>query len=76
MEPEFMTQPLIIRKKKSVSLTKEERKSLKNFIKKFTTKLDCAEAIGIHRSVLDKVILSGTGAPETVQSIRLALGDQ
>lgn len=75
METDFMEQATT-RKRKSEALSKEDRKLFSSYVKKFHTKMDCAEAIGIHRSVLDKVILSGSGAPETIEKIRLVLSNQ
>lgn len=60
-------------KRKSVALTKEEMTALKQFAKTFRTGVECAEAIGIHRNILDRVLLVGSGSPETIEKIRLAI---
>ena len=62
------------RKKKSEPLTKDELAALKAYCKGFHTIIDCAEAIGIGRVVLDRVILVGSGSPETISKIREAIG--
>lgn len=67
-------QTVTTRKRKSEPLTKEEYQALKQYRKKFHTAVDCAEAIGITREVLDRVLLAGSGSPETVEKIRAAIG--
>ncbi len=62
-----------IRRKRSVKLTKEEFKRLKEYAKSFDTSTDCAEAIGISREVLFKVSLVGSGSPGTIEKIRKVL---
>ena len=62
------------RKKKSEPLSQDEWKSLKQYRKGFHTEMDCAEAIGITREALGRVILLGRSSPETVTKIRTALG--
>lgn len=66
-----MTQPA--RKPRSVPLTREERKSLKEFRKTFDTEVACAIAIGIDRTVLNAVMLRGSGSVESIQKIRSAI---
>jgi len=60
-------------KRKSEALTRDEMTALKQFAKGFRTTVECAEAIGIHRAVLDRVLIVGSGAPETVEKIRAAI---
>jgi predicted DNA-binding protein (UPF0251 family) len=60
-------------KRKSEALTKEEFTALKQYAKKFRTGVECAETIGIHRAVLDRVLLAGSGAPETIEKIRIVI---
>lgn len=64
-----------IANKKSESLTRPERKALKEYRKGFITDVACAGAIGIDRNVLVRIMLSGSGAPSTVEKIRLAIGE-
>lgn len=59
-----------ITKKKSESLTRAERKSLREYRKQFDTDVACAGAIGIDRNVLVRVMLAGSGAPDTIERIR------
>lgn len=61
------------RKRKSEPLTREEQAALKKYCNGFHTAIDCAEAIGISREVLGRVLLVGSGAPETIEKIRAAL---
>lgn len=58
------------RKRKSEKLTKEEFQSLKKYVRTFPTIVDAAFAIGIHRNVLDMVLLKGSGSPETIGLVR------
>lgn len=58
------------RKRRSVPLTKDERKALLKYIHSFPTKIDAALAIGISRPTLDLVIIRGTGNSDTVGLIR------
>jgi hypothetical protein len=62
-----------IRKRKSEPLNKEERKALKNYRKQFETEVACAIAIGVDRTVLNAVMLRGSGSPDTISKIREAL---
>jgi hypothetical protein len=52
------------RKRKREILTKEELASLKKFVNSFPTVVDAAYEIGIHRNVLDAVLIKGSGSPE------------
>lgn len=60
-------------KRKSEALTKDEISALKQFAKGYRTTVECAEVIGIHRAVLDRVLIVGSGAPETIEKIRAAI---
>lgn len=60
-------------KRKSIVLSSEEFASLKKYATQFNTGIECAESIGIHRNVLDRVLIVGSGSPETVDKIRIAL---
>lgn len=62
--------PQSIRKPRSESLTRAEWKSLKGYRKGFETEVACAISIGIDRTVLNAVLLKGSGSPETIQKIR------
>lgn len=59
-----------VRERRSVKLTKDEHKALKAFRKTFDTLTECAMAFPIDRTVLGKVLLSGSGAPKTIEIIR------
>ena len=62
-------------KRKSIALTTEEVAALKQYAEKFNTVIECAEKTGIHRNVLDRVLIVGSGSPEKIEMIRLALQD-
>jgi hypothetical protein len=61
------------RRRKRDVLTKDEHKSLLKYVKTFPTIIDAACAIGIHRNVLDLVMIKGSGSPETISKIKAAL---
>jgi hypothetical protein len=66
----------VMKKKKggaSVSLTKDEIRQLKKFCAGFDTEVKCALEIGIDRNVLNRVRMFGSGSPETIAKIRLAI---
>lgn len=60
---------------KTVALTKEEQKKLKAYRGRFYTEVDCAISIGIDRLVLNRVMLVGSGAPKSIEKIRIVLQD-
>lgn len=59
-----------VRERRSVKLTKDEQSALKKFRKQFDTLTECAMQFPIDRTVLGKVLLSGSGAPKTIEIIR------
>jgi len=61
------------RRRKSVSLTKDEWNGLKKYRKGFNTEIECALSIGVDRNVLNNVLLKGTGAPDSIEKIRAKL---
>lgn len=63
----------MVRKRKSVALTTTEFSALKKYAKGFRTGIECAESIGIDRNVLDRVLLVGSGSPETIEKIKLKI---
>jgi hypothetical protein len=63
----------LIKKIKSVPLAKAEKKALKEYRKKFETETGCAIALGIDRNVLNRVLLAGSGSPETIERIKTVL---
>lgn len=58
------------RKRRSVRLTKDERRALRKYLRSFDRKVYAAEAIGISRPTLDLVLIRGTGNSDTVGLIR------
>ena len=63
----------IIAPKRSIKLSKDERKALKNFCKNYETEVDSALAIGIDRNVLARVKQVGSGSENTITKIRETL---
>lgn len=59
--------------KRSIKLSQDEKKALKNFCKSFQTEVDCALAIGIDRNVLARVRMIGSGSEVTISRIRESL---
>lgn len=74
MELQTTAQSLI--DQRTESLTKQEWKSLKEYQKKFPTQVACATEIGVDRSVLNRVLLAGSGRPDKIEKIRAALAVQ
>jgi hypothetical protein len=64
---------MITSKRKSEALTTDEFTALKQFAGGFRTVVECAEVIGISRVVLDRILIVGSGSPETATKIRAAL---
>lgn len=62
------------KKQKSVPLTKEELKALKAYRKKFDTEVDCALSIGIDRLPLNRIMMVGSGSPDSIEKIKKAIG--
>lgn len=61
------------RERKSIRLEKLEMSTLKKYVSGFKAIVEAAEVIGIHRNVLDRVLLAGSGSPATVAKIRSAI---
>ena len=57
-------------RRKSIRLSPDEFKALKRYRKAFATEVECAEAIGISRVVLNRVLLLGSGSPDTIRRIK------
>lgn len=62
------------KRKKSQPLTRAELKSLKAYRAGFNTEVDCAISIGVDRLVLNRVMMVGSGSPETIDKIKKVLG--
>lgn len=63
------------RKRKSEKLTKTEHRAFINWVKSHDTKIDAAEALGIHRVSIDRIYVIGSGSPETIAKIRKVLSN-
>lgn len=61
------------RERKSEKLTADEYKAFAKLVKEHPTQVDAAEAIGISREVLGRVLIVKSGSPVTVSKIRLVL---
>lgn len=61
------------KKRKTVILSTEEFTAFKAYTRKFNTLVEAAEAIGIHRNVLDRVFIVKRGSFDTVDKIRKAI---
>lgn len=59
-----------ITKKRSVALTDTEKIQLKAYRDQYETEVACAATIGIDRNVLARVMLTGSGAPDTIAKIK------
>ena len=55
---------------KSEALTPDEREELKNFVEQCPTKAIAANRLGMSRGTLDRIIGLGSGAPDSIKSIR------
>ena len=60
-------------KRRSVPLTEKEVVRFNKYVASFNTIIECAESIGIHRNVLDRIILTHSGSPESIEKIRSVL---
>lgn len=61
------------RKKISEKLTKEDKKALSGFLKRFDTLTEAAEAIPMNRVTLYGISKIGSGSPYNINKIREAL---
>ena len=56
--------------RKSAKIEANEIKALKAFRKRFTSEVECAEAIGISRMVFNRMLLVGSASQSTVELVR------
>ena len=61
------------RVRKSEVLKKTEHAKLIKWVAAHHTKTDAAEAMGLNRMTLDRVLYKGSGAPETLRIVRSAI---
>lgn len=64
------------RKRKSEALSKEEFKKFKAYVKSFSTKTDCLEALNTTMPTLNRILIAGTGRPDSIKKIRNAIKDE
>jgi len=65
-----MQNKLTIKVRKSVVLGKDELTQLKKYVRQFNTTTEAAENIDIHRNVLIRILVFGSGAPTSISKIR------
>jgi predicted DNA-binding protein (UPF0251 family) len=70
----YASEIMDVKGRKSESLGKDELNALRMYRKGFVTEVDCAIKIGIDRTVLNRVLLTGSGSPKTIKRIRVAIG--
>lgn len=63
----------IDRVRKSVKLSPLEFKAFKKYVNGKETKVDASIEIDITRPTLDRVLLSGSGSPETIEKIKAVI---
>lgn len=63
----------INRKRRSEALTPEEYSKFKKYVKSFSTKTDCMAALNTTMPTLDRIVLKGTGRPDSIAKIREAI---
>jgi hypothetical protein len=61
------------KKRKSEPLAADELSSLRLYRERFNTEVECAISIGIDRLVLNRVMLVGSGSPDTIKKIKKLL---
>lgn len=61
------------RKRKSEPLGADDLATLRLYRDKFNTEVECAISIGVDRLVLNRVMLVGSGSPDSIKKIKKAL---
>jgi hypothetical protein len=57
----------------SVALTTKEMTALKQYREGFVTEVECALSIGIDRNVLNRIATFGSGSPDKIEKIKVAI---
>lgn len=57
----------------SLALTAKEKAALKQYREGFNTEVECALSIGIDRNVLNRITTFGSGSPDKVNKIKVAI---
>lgn len=65
----------ITRQKKSEALSKEDMKEFRKWVRKFPTKQDAREILGVNIKTLDSTLLKGSASPETIAKIRKVISN-
>jgi hypothetical protein len=58
------------RKRKSEQMTPEERRAFRKWVGEQPTKIDAAAALPVSIGTLDRLLILGSGSPETIQKVR------
>lgn len=61
------------RRRKSEALTPDEHIKFKEYVNSFRFKVDCMEALDMSMPTLDRIVLAGTGRPDSIKKIREAI---
>lgn len=61
------------RRGSSIALTAKEKEALKQYREGFDTEVECALSIGIDRNVLNRISTFGSGSPDKVKKVKVAL---
>lgn len=61
------------RVRKSERMTSDERVKFTQWVGSFLTRLDAAEALGVHVNTIDRLLITGQGSPATIKDVRTAI---
>ncbi len=62
--------------RKSEALSADEWRLFLEYVKSFQTKIDAMEALNVTMPTIDRIMLKGTGRPDTIKKIREALAQK
>ena len=62
-----------VKKRKNAALSAAELEALKDYRAGFRYEVECAATVGVDRGVLNRIILTGSGAPENIAKVRKVL---
>lgn len=57
----------------SVALTTKELTALSQYREGYVTEVECALSIGIDRNVLNRIMAFGSGSPDKIEKIKVAI---
>jgi hypothetical protein len=64
------------KKRRSEELSATEMKQLKKWVRSFKRKKDAYAALGVVQNTLDRILLAGSGHPDSVQKIKEVIKSQ